>query len=102
MLDFIIFVFGTIFLFSAYSCKEYNTYNSVYKILDYFKFNQKSNFAISNEGTDNEFIIYSEWNFQISKNLSLQFDIWCLIDLHKLFWVLKFHNKIKNLGLLNL
>jgi hypothetical protein len=102
MLEFFIFFICLIISFSFYSLNEYELYLKSYKKLKYMNFVRFNSILISNENTNEEFVIISEWNFCVSPKNYLQFDIWALVDLHRLYWIIKFHNRIKSLGLLKL
>lgn len=101
MLDFIIFLNGLLIGQFLYSLKDYNGYDSVYKMMNFMKFEKYNNLLIANLNTKDEFVIISDWNFKISPKYLLQFDIWTLIDFHKLYWIIKFHIKASKMGLLN-
>lgn len=82
---------------SLISAKNYMNFYSVYKNLDYYRFQQIGNLRIANNNSKDEFVVISDWNFRFNPDTNLQFDVWALVDLHKLFWLIKFNNKLKNL-----
>ena len=100
MLELFILVVCLIISTTFYSINDYNLYKKSYSKLKSMNFNKRGSILISNEDTNEEFIIISDWNFKVAPNQFLQFDIWALVDLHKLYWVIKFHNKVKSLGIL--
>jgi hypothetical protein len=97
MLYFIIYLITIIIINSLVSLRNYQIFHNVFKNLNYFRFHEIGNLKIANMNSKNEFIIISDWNFRINSNTSLQFDIWALVDFHKLFWLIKFNHKIKEL-----
>ena len=54
---------------------------------------------IANDGAKNEFIVFSDFNYKINYETYLQFDIWTLLDFHKLYWIFKFRSRAKDMGL---
>lgn len=99
MINFICLSIFLILVVSIISLKNYSKYASSFYNMSFMIFEKKSNLLIANENSKDEFIVISDWNFCIRHGDYLQFDIWALVDLHKLFWVIKFHNKAKSLGL---
>jgi hypothetical protein len=69
--------------------------------MKFMNFVKRSGILIANENTNEEFVIISDWNFCISPKRYLQFDIWTLIDLHKLYWIFS-QNLIKGLIFINI
>jgi hypothetical protein len=86
---------------SIYSLREYSKYSNPFHQLKFMRFEKKFNLLIANENSKDEFVIISPWNFTISSKTFLQFDIWTMIDLHKLYWIVKFNNKVNKMGLIN-
>ncbi len=99
MVLFLIFFVGLIITNSLISAKNYRNFSTQYDRLQFFMFDKKFSFLIANENSKNEFIIFSDYNFKTDINSYIQFDIWALVDLHKLYWLLKFNRKINKLGL---
>ena len=85
---------------TIYSFRDYHKYALTFYKMKFMIFHYNLGMLIANENTNEEFIIFSDWNFSISPKTFLQFDVWTLIDLHKLYWIVKFHKQAKNLGLL--
>jgi hypothetical protein len=101
MINFIIYLLCSILFFTLYSFRDYSKYYKVYQNLIRMQFNKNLNLLIANENTNQEFVIISDWNYVISPKCYVQFDIWSLVNLHQLYWLVKFHLKLKNLGILN-
>ena len=99
MINLIILSVFMVFVATILSLKKYSKYAKSFHNMSFMNFEKKSNLLIANENAKNEFIVISDWNFCIGHGEYLQFDIWALIDLHKLYWVIKFHNKSKSMGL---
>jgi hypothetical protein len=99
MFNFILFSICLIVGFSAYSLNDYKKFSESYYKLTFMYFEKKLGFLIANENSKDEFLIFSEWNYSIAPKMFLQFDIWSVVDLHRLYWIIKFHNKIKKQGL---
>jgi len=99
MIDFLIFCTCIVLGNSIYSLREYSKFLTPYKKLDYMNFHKQKSLLISNENSKDEFVIISEWNYRISSDMFLQFDIWTLLDLHKFYWILKFNSKMNKLEL---
>jgi hypothetical protein len=100
MLEFIIFSTGLLLAQTLYSLKDYKKYEYVYEKMLSMKFERFNSIFIANNNTKEEFVVISEWNFKITPNDYLQFDIWTLIDFHKLYWILKFHKAANKMGLI--
>jgi hypothetical protein len=95
MLNFLLFFTFLIICNSLRSARNYHKFSTVYKNLRFYKFHKNGNMLISNERSKDEFIIFSDWYYKISEGNIINFDVWCLVDLHKLYWVVKFHNYFK-------
>jgi hypothetical protein len=100
MVDFLTFTACLIFGFTVYSLRDYSKYALTFYKMKFMKFNHKLGILIANENTNEEFVIVSNFNFVLSPNFFLQFDIWALADLHRLYWLIKFHKQAKKIGLL--
>ena len=100
MTNFCIFFVFLIIFNSLYSLKDWKIFQFPYKNLRFYRFERVFNMKIANNGTKNEFIVFSDYNFKVDYNTYLQFDIWTLLDFHKLYWILKFRNKAKDLDLI--
>lgn len=85
---------------SIYSLKDFKYFSEAYNKVMGMRFEKKCGILIANENTNEEFLVISEWNYKINPSINLQFDIWTLIDLHKLFWIFKFRNKLNKMGLI--
>jgi hypothetical protein len=96
MLYFIIYSTFLVLMNSMYSLRNYNKFNYVYKNLNYWNFSKFGKLQIANNNTKDEFVMISDWNYRISPNINLQFDIWTLLDIHQMIWICKFNNKLKN------
>ena len=92
MLNFLLFFTFLIICNSLRSARNYHKFSTVYKNLRFYKFHKHGNMLIANERSKDEFIIFSDWYYKISEGNIINFDVWCLVDLHKLYWVMKFHN----------
>ena len=95
MLNFLLFFTFLIICNSLRSARNYHKFSTVYKNLRFYKFHKHGNMLIANERSKDEFIIFSDWYYKISEGNIINFDVWCLVDLHKLYWVMKFHNYFK-------
>jgi hypothetical protein len=95
MLNFLLFFTFLIICNSLRSARNYHKFSTVYKNLRFYKFHKHGNMLITNERSKDEFIIFSDWYYKISEGNIINFDVWCLVDLHKLYWVMKFHNYFK-------
>lgn len=98
--------FFTFFIFlvlgsTIYSLRDYSVYAISYHKMKFMNFVKRGRILIANENTNEEFVIISDWNFCISPKRYLQFDIWTLIDLHKLYWIFKFTGRTRDMGLLD-
>jgi len=51
---------------------------------------------IANERANNEFIIFSDWHYKLSEGNFLNFDVWALVDLHELYWLIKINRYFKS------
>ena len=96
MFDFIIFTSSLILVHSLMSLKDFSKYSYIFYKMKFMQFVNRGNLFIANEGSKDEFVIISDWNFR-TYEFNLQFDIWTLIDFHKLFWILKFNRRLKNI-----
>jgi hypothetical protein len=56
--------------------------------------------VIANERTKDEFIIVSDSYFRINEDFVINFDIWTIVDLHKLYWYLRFKKELKRMGVI--
>ena len=97
MLHFFIFSSIIVLINSIYSLRNYSKFNNAYRKLGSWNFSKFGKLHIANNDTNEEFVIISDWNYRISSTHNLQFDIWALFDIHQMFWLIKFNNKIKNL-----
>jgi hypothetical protein len=104
MLNFLLFFVFLIICNSLRSARNYNKFSKVYKNLRFYKFHKHGNMLLANERSKDEFIIFTDWypyrerllqKYKISEMDIINFDVWCLVDLHKLYWVIKFHNYFK-------
>ena len=105
MLNFLLFFVFLIICNSLRSARNYHKFSTVYKNLRFYKFYKHGNMIIANERCKDEFIIFSDvcypyhqrllQKYKISEMDIINFDVWCLVDLHRLYWVMKFHNYFK-------
>jgi len=100
MLDFFIFFGFLIIGSSIYSLRDWKIYEYAYRNIRFYRFENLFQMKIANNGTKNEFIVFSDFRYKIDSQTFLQFDIWTLMDLHKLYWIFKFRSKAKDLDLL--
>lgn len=98
MLELFILIICLMISTTFYSMNDYHVFKKSYSKLNFMFFTKRGRILIANENSNEEFVILSSWNFNVAPNYFLQFDIWTLVDLHKLYWIIKFHNKIKSLG----
>lgn len=95
MFYFLLYFFVLVLLNSIRSSKNFKMISKVYNNLRFYKFNTFKNILIANDGTKDEFIIVSDWNYRLPNNYNLHFDIWTLVDLHQMYWLFKFRNYFK-------
>ena len=95
MLNFLLFFVLLIICNSLRSARNYSRFEKIYRNLRFYKFHKQGNMLITNERSKDEFIIFSDWHYKISEGDMINFDVWCLVDLHKLYWVIKFRNYFK-------
>jgi len=89
MTNFLLFFSALIILNSFRSARNFIKFYNIYKNLKFYNFNKHGNILIANERANNEFIIFSDWHYKVSESNFLQFDVWCLVDLHELYWLIK-------------
>jgi hypothetical protein len=94
MINFILLCLFLIIFVSVRSLRNYYKMSEIYKNLRFYKFYKKANLLIANENTKDEFIVISDWHFRLNDQ-NMCFDVWALADLHKLYWLYKFHNYFK-------
>jgi hypothetical protein len=99
MLNFYIFFVCLILGSSIYSLKDWKIYHYAYTNFKFYRFENLFKMKIANDGAKNEFIVFSDFNYKINYETYLQFDIWTLLDFHKLYWIFKFRSRAKNMGL---
>ena len=99
MENFYIFFVFLIMGSSIYSLKDWRLYKYAHSNIRFYRFENLFKMKIANDGAKNEFIVFSDFRFKISHDTYLQFDIWTLLDLHKLYWIFKFRNRAKELNL---
>lgn len=100
MENFCLFFVSLILGFSIYSLKDWKMYEYAYENIRFYRFEDLFKMKIANNGAKNEFIVFSDFNYKINYETYLQFDIWTLLDLHKLYWIFKFRSRAKDLGLI--
>lgn len=91
---FYFFIYTTILILlnSLKSIKNFSKIQRIYNNLKFYKFKSHGNLMIANEGTKDEFVVINDWNFRLPENQNIHFDIWALVDLHRLYWLLKFND----------
>jgi len=89
MNNFLIFFSVLIIFNSLRSARNYSKFSNIYKNLKFYNFHKHGNMLIANERANNEFIIFSDWHYKLSEGNFLNFDVWCLVDLHELYWLIK-------------
>ena len=100
MLDFFIFFVCLIIGSSIYSLRDWRIYEYAHRHVGFYRFENLFQMKIANDGAKNEFIVFSDFRYKIDSQTYLQFDIWTLMDLHKLYWIFKFRTRTRQLGLL--
>lgn len=100
MLNFLLFFIGLIIVFSLWSGRNFSSINKIFQNLKFFKFHTINNIKIANERSKDEFVIVSDSYFRINENFVINFDVWTIIDLHKLYWYLKFKKELKRMGVI--
>ena len=89
MVNFLLFFLTLIIFNSLRSARNYIKFSKIYKDLRFYMFNKQGSMLIANERANNDFIIFSDWHYKLSEGSFLNFDLWCLVDLHKLYWLIK-------------
>jgi rRNA maturation protein Rpf1 len=89
MTNFLLFFSALIILNSFRSARNFIKFYNVYRNLKFYNFNKHGKMLIANERANNEFIIFSDWHYKVSESNFLHFDVWCLVDLHELYWLIK-------------
>jgi len=100
MLNFVLFLSALIILFSLWSARNFLSINEIFQNLRFFKFHTINNMKIANDRTKDEFVIVSDSYFRINEDFVINFDIWTIIDLHKLYWYLRFKKELKRMGVI--
>lgn len=100
MLNFVLFFSALVILFSLWSARNFLSVNKIFQNLRFFKFDTINNMVIANERTKDEFIIVSDSYFRINEDFVINFDIWTIVDLHKLYWYLRFKKELKRMGVI--
>ena len=96
MINFLLF-FGLLIIFNSLrSAQNYSKFSNIYKNLRFYNFNKQGSMLIANERANNEFIIFSDWHYKLSEGNFLNFDVWCLVDLHELYWLIKINRYFKS------
>lgn len=95
--SFVIFMIGMIFLSTVRSMRNFSSIKSVYDKTNRYTFRKFNNIWIANENTKDEFVVVNGNYYRFQDNTVINFDIWALVDLHKLFWYMMFNKKLKNL-----
>ena len=101
MINFYIFFICLVIVNTINSLREWKDYYKSYMKFRFMLFEKEHNMLIANKNTNEEFIIFDYWNFMVKPNKYLRFDIWALVDFHKLFWLYKFNKKSKGLFVKN-
>jgi rRNA maturation protein Rpf1 len=89
MINFLVFFLVLIIFNSLRSARNYTKFSKIYKDLRFYNFNKQGSMLIANERANNEFIIFSDWHYKLSEGHFLNFDVWVLVDLHELYWLIK-------------
>ncbi len=100
MINFYLFFLGLIFGNSLYSLKDYSVYKTFYSKLKSFRFSKISNLLVANDNTNEECVIINDWNYKVKPGYFLFFDIWILVDFHKLYWFYKTRKQLKKMGVI--
>lgn len=95
MLNFIIYSIVLVILNSLRSAKNYHFFKKIFDNLKFYKFKKEGDLIIANERAKDEFISFPGYKFKLSEGKYLQFDVWMIVDLHELYWFLKFTNFFK-------
>jgi hypothetical protein len=93
MFYFLIYTCILILLNSLWSLKNFSKIQKVYNNLKFYRFKTHGSLIIANEGSKDEFVVVNDWNFRLPNDQNLHFDIWTLVDFHRLYWLIKFHNQ---------
>ena len=95
MINFILLCLFLIIFVSLRTFRNYFKMLRIYENLKFYKFEKKGSLLIANDNTKDEFVVISDWHFRLNDE-NMCFDVWVLADLHKLYWLCKFHNYFKN------
>jgi hypothetical protein len=97
MINFLVFFLVLIIFNSLRSARNYTKFSKIYyKDLRFYNFNKQGSMLIANERANNEFIIFSDWHYKLSEGNFLNFDVWVLVDLHELYWLIKINRYFKS------
>jgi len=96
MINFLVFFLVLIIFNSFRSARNYTKFSKIYKDLRFYNFNKQGSMLIANERANNEFIIFSDWHYKLSEGNFLNFDVWALVDLHELYWLIKINRYFKS------
>jgi len=96
MINFLVFFLVLIIFNSLRSARNYTKFSKIYKDLRFYNFNKQGSMLIANERANNEFIIFSDWHYKLSEGNFLNFDVWALVDLHELYWLIKINRYFKS------
>lgn len=97
MMNFYIFFICLIIGVTINSLREWKDFYKSYIKFRFMKFEKQNNMLIANQNTNEEFIIFDDWHFMVKPNKYLRFDVWALVDFHKLFWLYRFNKQSKRL-----
>ena len=90
-------MFFLVIITSIWSARNFIDIERVYNKLEFFKFEKSKNLWIANENSKEEFVVVNRNYYRFNNDTVINFDIWTLVDLHKLFWYIKFNRKLKHL-----
>lgn len=97
ILSFVILIVSLIILSTIRSLRNFNDIKNVYDKTNCSSFRRFNNIWIANENTKDEFVVVNGNYYRFRNNTVINFDIWALVDLHKLFWYMMFTKKLRNL-----
>jgi len=97
ILSFVLLIVSLIILSTIRSLRNFNDIKNVYNKTNSSLFIRFKNIWIANENTKDEFVVVNGNYYRFRNNTVINFDIWALVDLHKLFWYIMFNRKLKNL-----
>jgi hypothetical protein len=100
MINFYLFFLGLVVGNSLYSLKDYSVYKTFYSKLKFFRFSKISNLWVANDNTNEECVVIDKWNYKVRPGYYLYFDIWILVDFHKLYWHYKTRKQLKKMGVI--